>query len=91
VGIFDPGLIGFSAKLAVSSAAVWVVLKLLLAIDNPDSFLYTAFYDLMLPAAGALVTFVVLSHVLGFEEFKAVWSLLRFRKAAVGDLYGEAK
>ena len=91
VGIFDPGLIGFSAKLAVSSAAVWVVLKLLLAIDNPDSFLYAAFYDLMLPAAGALVTFVVLSHVLGFEEFKAVWSLLRFRKAAVGDLYGEAK
>ncbi|HUT31191.1 MAG TPA: murein biosynthesis integral membrane protein MurJ [Sedimentisphaerales bacterium] len=91
VGIFDLRLIGFSAKLAASSAAVWVVLKLLLAIDNPDSFIYTAAYDLMLPAAGALVTFVVLSHVLRFDEFKAVWSLLRFRRAAVGALYGEAK
>jgi hypothetical protein len=45
----------------------------------------------MLPAAGALVTFVVLSHLLRFDEFKAVWSLLPFRKAAVGTLYGEAK
>lgn len=91
VGIFDQRLIAFSAKLAASCAAVWVVVRLLLAIDNPDSFLYTAVCDLMLPAAGALVTFVVLSHVLRFDEFRAVWSLLRFRRAAVGALYGEAK
>jgi putative peptidoglycan lipid II flippase len=91
VRIFELGLIGFSAKLAVTSAAVWVVLKLLLGIDNPDSFLYTAICDLMLPAAGALITFILFSYVLRFDEFKAVWSLLRFRKAAVSTLYGEAK
>jgi putative peptidoglycan lipid II flippase len=91
VRIFDVGLIGFSAKLALTSAAVWVVLKLLLGIDNPDSFLYTALCDLMMPAAGALITFILFSYVLKFDEFKAVWSLLRFRKAAVSTLYGEPK
>jgi len=91
VGIFDLGLVGFSAKLAVSGAAVWGVMRLLLAIDNPDSFLYATAWDLVLPAGGALATFILLSHLLRFDEFKAFWSLVRFRKSAVRTLYGGAK
>jgi hypothetical protein len=44
-----------------------------------------------LSAAGALITFIPFSYVLRLDEFKAVWSLLRFRRAAVSTLYGEAK
>jgi hypothetical protein len=39
----------------------------------------------------ALIPFILFSYVLRFDEFKAVWSLLRFRRAAVSTLYGEAK
>jgi peptidoglycan biosynthesis protein MviN/MurJ (putative lipid II flippase) len=49
------------------------------------------FRKVFLSAAGALITFIPFSYVLRLDEFKAVWSLLRFRRAAVSTLYGEAK
>lgn len=90
-GLFDLRMMVFSAKLAVTTCAVWVALKLLLGIDNPDSFLYTLAFDLMLPGASALLAFVLCSYLLRIDEFKAMVSLLRYRKAAVSALYGEAK
>ena len=41
--------------------------------------------------SAALITFFLFSYILRFDEFKAVWLLLRFRKAAVSTLYGEPK
>ncbi|MHC4647922.1 MAG: hypothetical protein ACYTBJ_20865 [Planctomycetota bacterium] len=84
-------MIGFSLRLAVCTGVVWLVLKLLLGIDNPDSFFYVAVLDLVLPACGALSAFVLCSYVLRIEEFKAAVNLVRYRKAAVSALYGEAK
>jgi peptidoglycan biosynthesis protein MviN/MurJ (putative lipid II flippase) len=49
------------------------------------------FRKVFLSAAGVLTTFCLFSYMLRFDEFKAVWSLLRFRKAAVSTLYGEPK
>jgi len=90
-GLFDLRMMGFSAKLAATTGAAWVVLKLLLGIDNPHSFSQTAVFDLMLPGAGALSAFVLCSYLLKIDEFKAIISLLRYRKAAVSTLYEEAK
>ncbi|MCX5637286.1 MAG: polysaccharide biosynthesis C-terminal domain-containing protein [Planctomycetota bacterium] len=90
-GLFDVGIMVFSAKLAVTTCAVWLTLKLLLGIHNPDSFYHTAVFDLILPGIGALLVFVLCSHLFRISEFKAALSLLRFRKAAVSTLYGEAK
>jgi len=90
-GLFDSQIIAFVAKLGTMTCAVWLSLQLLLAIDNPDSFLNTLTYDLMLPGIGALLTSVVCSYLLKIDEFKAIISLLRYRKAAVKTLYRETK
>ena len=90
-GLFDLRILGFSAKLAVTTGAVWVVLKLLLGIDNPPSVFQTAVFDLMLPGAGALSVFVLCSYLLRINEFKEIISLLRYRKAAVNALSEEVK
>ncbi len=90
-GLFDSAMAGFLAKLTACTCAVWVVQKALLGIENGDSFLHAAAYDLVLPAVGALSVFALCSHVLRIEEFKAALSLLRYRKPAAGTLYGEAQ
>ena len=90
-GLFNSGIIAFSAKLGVMTCAVWLSLKLLSGIDNPDSLLHTLALDLMLPGIGALLAFVVCSHLLKIDEFRTMVSLLKHRKAAFGTLHGEAK
>jgi putative peptidoglycan lipid II flippase len=90
-GLFNSGIIAFSAKLGVMTFAVWLSLKLLSGIDNSDSLLHTLTLDLMLPGIGALLAFVVCSHLLKIDEFRTMVSLLKHRKAAFGTLHGEAK
>jgi hypothetical protein len=90
-GLFDLGIMIFSAKLAVTTGAVWLALKSLLWIGNPGSFLQVVVFNLMLPGAGALSGFILCSYLLRIDEFKAIVLLLRYRKAAVSTLYGEAK
>lgn len=90
-GLFDLRIVDFFAKLAVSTAALCVALKLLIGINNPDSFFYTVLFDLILPAAGAVFAFVLCSYLLRIDEFNGAVSLLRYRRAAVSTLYGEAK
>ena len=90
-GLFSLKTAGFAGKLAVSGVVVWVVVKLLLGINNPDSLLHTALLDLLLPATGGLAAFVFCSYLLRVDEFKAALSLLRHRKSAVRGLYGETK
>ena len=82
-GLFEPGMAIFLVKLAVISSAVWFTLRLLLGIENPDSFLHTAGFDLILPGLGGMAAFVICSYFLRIDEFKAFISLLRYRKAAV--------
>jgi putative peptidoglycan lipid II flippase len=90
-GLFDPKIIVLFAKLGLTTCAVWLALKLLLGIDNPDSFSQTAVFDLMLPGIGALLAFILCSHLLKIDEFSVAVSLLRSRRAAISALYGEAK
>jgi putative peptidoglycan lipid II flippase len=70
-GLFGPGMAIFLVKLG---------------IDNLDSFFHTATFDLILPGLGAMAAFVLCSYLLQIDEFKAVMSLLRYRKAAVRNL-----
>ncbi|UCG49947.1 MAG: murein biosynthesis integral membrane protein MurJ [Phycisphaerales bacterium] len=90
-GLFDRSIMAFGAKLIVIGCAVWSVLKLLVAVENSDSFLQTAVFDVILPGIGALAAFVLCSYALRIEEFKAMVSLVRYRKAAVKALYEETK
>jgi putative peptidoglycan lipid II flippase len=90
-GLFDLRILGFSAKLSFTTVTVWVVMRLLLGISNPDSFSQTAIFDLMLPGVGALSVFILCSYFLRIDEFRAVVSLLRYRKAAVDTFYEETK
>ena len=90
-GLFDVKIIPFTLKIAATSCAVWLALKLLLGINNSDTFINTFAFDLMLPGIGALLTFVACSHLLRIDEFRAMMSLIRYKKAAVGTLYEEAK
>jgi putative peptidoglycan lipid II flippase len=90
-GLFDSGLIYLIAKLIVTTAVSWTTLKLLLAIDNPVSFFYTAFFDLIMPAAGSLSIFILCSYLLKIEELKEIMSLLKYRKAAINRLYVEER
>jgi peptidoglycan biosynthesis protein MviN/MurJ (putative lipid II flippase) len=85
-GLFGPGMAIFLVKLGITTCVVWSALKLLLGIDNLDSFFHTATFDLILPGLGAMAAFVLCSYLLQIDEFKAVMSLLRYRKAAVRNL-----
>jgi len=87
--LFDFNLVYFLAKLIITTAASWTALKLLLAIDNPASFFYTVFFDLIVPAAGALSIFILCSYLLKIEEIKEIIFLLKYRKAAINRLYGK--
>jgi peptidoglycan biosynthesis protein MviN/MurJ (putative lipid II flippase) len=90
-GLFDWRTVAFCAKLGIASCAAWLSLKLLLGIDNSGSSLHTLAFDLMLPAGGALVVFIMCSHFLRIDEFRTMISLLRNRKAGISALYGEAE
>lgn len=89
--IFNLQIITLLIKLGFTTFAAGLITKLLLAIDNDTSFLSTLAFDLMLPAVGAVITFIVCSHFLKIEEFKMAASFFKKRKAAVPELYGEAK
>lgn len=90
-GIFDLQIIPFSIKLAATTCMVWISLKILLNINNSDSSLDTLIFDLILPGGGALLAFIGCSYFLRIEEFKAMLSLLKYRKAAIKSLYEQAK
>ena len=90
-GLFDVKIIPFALKIAVTSCMVWLVLKILLGINNSDTFVNTFTFDLLLPSTGALLVFITCSYLLRIDEFKAMISLIRHRKAAVGVLYEEPK
>jgi putative peptidoglycan lipid II flippase len=90
-GLFSLQIMSFSSKLAVTTCAVWVSIKLLLGIDNSESLLHTFSCDLILPGTGALLTFIACSYLLRIDEFRALVSLLKHRKAGVRVLCGEFK
>jgi putative peptidoglycan lipid II flippase len=90
-GLFDLNLAGFLAKVAFTTVVVWLALTVLLRIDNADTFLQTAVFDVMLTGTAALLGFVLCSYLLKIDEFKAIISLLRYRKAAVSKLYEGAE
>jgi putative peptidoglycan lipid II flippase len=90
-GIFGRDVARFAVKLAVSTLALWVVMKLLLSVESPDLFLHRAIFDLLAPLTGAAVTFAACSRLLRIDEFNAVVALVTCRKAAIKTLYGEGK
>lgn len=82
-GLFGSGMLMFSAKLGITSGAVWLSSSLLFGLTNTESVLHTFLFDLMVPGLGALLMFVVCSYLLGIDEFKMMVSILKRRKAAI--------
>jgi len=89
--LFDFTIITFLVKMTLSTICVWSVLQFLSAINTGDSFLAAAVLDLIMPAAGALVTFVVSSGLLKIGEFNILVSLVKRRRTVVQELVGESK
>jgi len=82
---------GFLFKSAAIAAGVWMTVKLLLGIEHPDSFLLSAVFDLLVPAGGAVGTFVLVSYLLKVDELGVFVLLLKRKKSAIGMLYGGAR
>lgn len=90
-GLFGLELLSFSAKLIVATIASLLVLKLQPGIAFGNSFFSRTVFDLILPLAGALLAFVLASHLLRIDEFKEIISLLMYRKAAISWFRGEVR
>jgi putative peptidoglycan lipid II flippase len=88
-GLFGSGMLMFLAKLGIAAGAVWLILKLLLGIDNAESVLHTFVFDLMMPGLGALLMFIACSYLLRIDEFKAMVSILKHRRAGAGISFGD--
>jgi len=84
---FNLDAVGFAAKLATITAAVWATTYLLKGIGRFQGLFLHSVLGLLVPGAGAAVTFTVVSYLLRIEEFWSLASLLRRRKAAVSSLY----
>jgi hypothetical protein len=65
-----------------------LVARSLLMLDNAPSVPLTVVCDLMLPALGALLTFILVSHALRIDEFTAALSLLWSRRKGLQPLHG---
>jgi putative peptidoglycan lipid II flippase len=90
-GLFDLKIVPYLIKLSATTCVLLLSLRFLLGINNPDSLINTFAFDLMLPGIGALLVFAGCSYLLRIDEFKALVSLLRYRRAAISTLYEEAK
>lgn len=86
-GIFGTRFLTFAGKLALSTCGLWVALNLLGRVDHSETFLHIVALDLLLPALGAAGVFLLGSHLLRIDEFRAAVALIRHRKAAVKTLY----
>lgn len=90
------GLLGattflFVGKLAVSAVVVCIVLGLIRGVDNCDSFIRTAIFDLTIPGLSALAAFILCSFLMRISELKELILLVRHRKSAVLSLHKETK
>jgi putative peptidoglycan lipid II flippase len=90
-GVFGPDPVRFLVRLGLSTSAAWTCAWLLLDFENSASSIATATFDLALPAVGGILAFAAGSCLLRIDEFRAVWALLRYRRAAVSAFYQEAK
>ena len=90
-GLFDQGLAVFAAKLAASTALVWIVVGVLGRIGHAGGFVHRVAFDLMLPGMAAAAVFGLCSYVLRIEELGLLLSVVRNRKAAASRLAGESK
>ncbi len=90
-GLFGPHPARFLVRLGISASATWACAWLLLNLANPPTLIPTAIFDLALPALGGTLVFAASSHLLRIDEFRAVWALLRYRRAAVSTFYQEVK
>jgi putative peptidoglycan lipid II flippase len=90
-GVFGPDPLRFLVRLGLSASAAWACAWLLLNLVSSHSLIQTAVFDLALPTVGGTLAFAASSCLLRVDEFRAVWALLRYRRAAVATLYQEVK
>jgi len=90
-GIFGTRFLTFTGKLACSTCGLWVAVSLLRRLDHGGSLVHIVVLDLMLPAVGAALVFLLGSYLLQIDEFRATVALIRHRKAAVKTLYRGTK
>jgi putative peptidoglycan lipid II flippase len=86
--VLHVGFLKFSFKVAVTTAVAMLAARSLLLLDNAPSAPLTAVCDLALPALGALLTFILVSHALRIDEFTAALSLLWSRRKGLQPLHG---
>jgi putative peptidoglycan lipid II flippase len=90
-GVFGPDPARFLIRLGLSTAATWACAWLLLSLENSHSLIQTAVFDLALPTAGGILAWATSSYLLRIDEFRAVWALIRRRRAAVSTFYQGVK
>ena len=86
--LLNAGLLRFSLKVAVTTTVVMLVAGLLRLLDNRLSTPLAVICGLLLPTVGALLSFIMVSHVLRIDEFTAARSLLWSRRKGLQTLPG---
>ncbi len=76
-GLFDLSIARFAVKSVIATAVMWLIVKFLSGVNVADSFLTDVFFNLMLPAIGGILVFVLCSCLLRMAEAREIMFLLR--------------
>jgi putative peptidoglycan lipid II flippase len=81
----------FLFKLSSVTLLSWVILRMLYSISHPISFSYVFVFDLLLPTAGFVITFIANSYLLRIKEYMTVLTLIIRRRKPSKQLRGGLK
>jgi putative peptidoglycan lipid II flippase len=74
-GLLTVGLAGFLVKQGFIAGCVWGMTRLLLQLENADSAVAVAVFDLLIPSAGALAMLLLCSCLVRSPELTALLSV----------------
>ena len=87
--IYSTRLFGFIGKLALTTVIAIFVLHFLVNFNNQNPPIQSFLFDLLIPAGGFILVFILCSYLLKIEEMRYAWQILSKRKkikyAALGD------
>jgi len=76
-GLFDLSIVSFSARSIIATTAMWLIVKYLSGGNVTGSFLSDVLFNLVLPAIGGMLAFILCSCLLRIDELKEIMLLLR--------------
>ena len=85
-GLFHWGFATYLAKLSLATGLSWPVLIVLRDNLSANSWIGSAFLDVMLPALATLAVYTLIAILLGIEELKILISLLLKKYRPLGGL-----